>query len=111
MEGDTLTIPELNTALKATGYPVAYSHFKSEVTPPYIVYLFAYDSDLKADNTNYVEISNFQVELYTTTKDLTAEGKVQTALKNLGLVYSKSETFIESEKLFQILYEIQIIGE
>lgn len=106
-----MTLAELNTALKATGYPVAYSHFKSEVTPPYIVYLFAYDSDLKADNINYVSIGNFQVELYTDKKDLTAEGKVQTVLKNLGLPYSKTETFIDDESLFQTIYEIQLIGE
>lgn len=106
-----MTLAELNTALRATGYPVAYSHFKSEVTPPYIAYIFAYSSDLIADNTNFVEIGNFQVELYTTIKDLTAEGKVQTTLKNLGLVYSKSETFLETEGLFQIMYDIQIIGE
>ncbi|MNJ40242.1 hypothetical protein D3C77_351320 [compost metagenome] len=105
-----MTLAELNTALRATGYPVAYSHFKSEVTPPYIAYLFAYSSDLIADNTNFLEIGNFQVELYTEIKDLTAEGKVQTVLKNLDLPYSKSETFIDDEKLFQIIYEIQLIG-
>jgi len=106
-----MTQADLFTALKATGYPVAYSHFKTTANPPYIVYLFAYDSDLKADNTNYVEISNFQIELYTGTKDLTAEAKIQTALKNLGLTYTKSETWLENEELFQILYEVQIIGE
>lgn len=106
-----MDLAELNTALKATGYPVAYSHFKKEITPPYIVYLFAYSSDLIADNVNYQEISNFQVELYTAIKDLAAEKKVQDKLKELSLPYQKSETWIESEQLFQILYEIQLIGE
>ncbi len=105
-----MTQVELLNLLKATGYPVAYSHFKTEPAAPYLVYLFSYDADLMADNRNYVEISNFQVELYTEIKDLAAEKKVQNALKGAELAYRKTETLIESENLYQILYEIQLIG-
>lgn len=106
---------EIYTALKATGYPVAYSHFVETPNnplpePPYITYLFSYSSDMMADNVNYAEISNFQVELYTNKKDLAAESKVQDKLKELGLPYTKTETWIDSEKLFQVIYEIQLIG-
>jgi len=106
-----MTQAELFQALKAIGYPVAYSHFDSPPQPPYIVYLFAYSSDLMADNQNYVEVSNFQIELYTSKKDLMAERKVQDKLKELQLPYTKTETWIDSEKLFQVIYEIQLIGE
>lgn len=106
-----MTQPELYQALESIGYPVAYSHFNNEVTPPYLICAFAYDSDLKADNINYVEISNFQVELYTDKKDLVAEKKVQDKFKELSLPYSKSETYLDSEKLFQVVYQIQLIGE
>lgn len=102
---------ELFEGLKAIGYPVAYSHFNSDVKAPYLTYLFAYDNDLKADNQNYVEISNFQVELYTEIKDPKVEKQVQTKLKELGLPYGKSGTWIESEKIFQVVYDIQLIGE
>ena len=103
-----MTQAELFQALKEIGYPVAYSHFKESQSPPFIVYLFSSSNDFMADGTSYYEISNFQVELYTAYKDLVAEGKVQAKLKELGLPYSKLETFIESEGLFQILYRIQI---
>ena len=103
-----MTQAELFQALKEIGYPVAYSHFKESQSPPFIVYLFSSSNDFMADGTNYHEISNFQVELYTAYKDLVAEGKVQAKLKELGLPYSKLETFVESEGLFQILYRIQI---
>jgi hypothetical protein len=106
-----MTQAELFQALKAIGYPVAYSHFDDPPQPPYIVHLFAYSSDLMADNQNYVEVSNFQIELYTSKKDLTAERKVQDKLKELQLPYAKTETWIDSEKLFQVIYEIQLIGE
>jgi len=101
---------ELHTALKSLGMPVAYLAFKDTVAPPFITYQFAYSGDLMADNHNYLEISNFQVELYTVKKDLASEKKVQDALKVAELPYSKTETWIDEEKMFQILYEIQLIG-
>lgn len=105
-----MTQAELYQALKSLGMPVAYGSFSTPVTPPFITYQFAYSSDLIADNQNYVDISNFQVELYTAKKDLAAEKLVQDKLKELGLPYSKVETFLEEEKLYQVIYEIQLIG-
>jgi hypothetical protein len=105
-----MTQAELLQALKSIGYPVTYGSFKSPVVPPFITYQFAYSSDMIADNHNYVDIGNFQVELYTDKKDLAAEKKVQDKLKELGLPYRKFETFLDTENLYQILYEIQILG-
>jgi hypothetical protein len=105
-----MTQAELYQALKSIDYPVAYGSFSSPVTPPFIVYQFAYSNDMIADNINYVAIDDFQVELYTAKKDLVAEQKVQDKLKELGLPYRKFETYLDEEKMFQILYEIQILG-
>lgn len=105
-----MTQAELFQALKSLGMPVAYGSFSSPVSPPFITYQFAYSSDVMADNQNYVEISNFQIELYTAKKDLAAEKVVQDKLKELGLPYSKVEAWLDDEKLFQVIYEIQLIG-
>ena len=105
-----MTITELNQALKTIGLPVAYHSFKTAPTPPYLVYLFTYSSDMIADNQNYVEISNFQVELYNTKKDPVTEKRVEDKLKDLKLPYTKTEVYIESEGLFQVLYLFQVIG-
>lgn len=105
-----MTQTELYQALKSIGYPVAYGSFTSPVTPPFITYQFSNSSDMIADNINYVPIENFQVELYTAKKDLAAEQKVQDKLKELGLPYRKFETFLDEEKVYQILYEVQLIG-
>jgi len=110
-----MTLAELYQALKAIGYPVAYSHFvdtpqNPAPAPPYITYKEAYSSDLYADNQNYVDIPVIQIELYTDEKDLAAEVAVQNKLKELGLPYSKTETYLEAEGLFQVIYEIQLIG-
>lgn len=110
-----MTQAELFTALKNLGMPVAYSEFVSTPenpapSPPFITYQFTNGDDLKADNQNYVEISSFDVELYTAKKDPTTEKLVQDKLKELRLPYLKSEMWISSERMFQVIYAIQLIG-
>lgn len=104
-----MTLAELYTILKATGYPVAYSHFNEPQTPPYIVYLVAYSSNLIADNKVYKKINNVQIELYTAKKDLTAESALENVLDQHEIPYQTTETFIESEGLFQKIYETRLI--
>lgn len=110
-----MTLPELYTALKTLGMPIAYGEF--EVTPqtpapapPFITYQVADNADVMADNINYVDVGNVQIELYTTRKDLAREKLVQDKLKTLGLAYGKFETRLEDERLYQIVYTVQLIG-
>ncbi len=105
-----MTLAELFQKLKSIGYPVSYGFFAVPVSPPYLIYQFAYNNDFMADSQNYLEISNFQVELYTDTKDLAAEKAVQDKLQELKLPYFKIETYLDSERLYQVIYEIQLIG-
>ena len=44
------------------------------------------------------------MELYTDQKDLAAERKLEDALDGCGIFYEKSETWIDSEKLYEVLY-------
>lgn len=109
-----MTINDIYTILKATGYPVAYSHFKESDTtplpnPPFICYMSAYSSNLKADNKVYKKIDNLQIELYTAKKDLIAEKKVEDLLDTNEIAYESTETWIESEQLLQKIYEVRLI--
>ena len=92
--------------LKTTGLPVAYHHFTSPPTPPYIVYLFSYSSNFGADNKVYDAEKNFQVELYTKTKDPTSESLIEGLFDANDIFWDKTETYIDSEDLYQVLYEI-----
>lgn len=110
-----MTQAELITALKSLKLPVAYSAFEGDdknpaPQPPFITVQFVNDGDFKADNHNYVKARNYQVELYTKTKDQTREKQVEDLLDSLRLPYGKVETRIESEDLYQVVYLIQIIG-
>lgn len=109
-----MTQQELYQSLKSLGLPVAYSHFtetagKPIPDPPYVVYLSTYGSDFKADNRNYHKIRNFQVELYTAKKDLAAEKLLEDLLDKLELPYTLAETYLDTESMFQRIYDIQII--
>jgi len=92
--------------LKTTNLPVAYHHFASPPSPPYIVYLFAYSSNFGADNKVHSQADNYQVELYTTIKDPASEKLIEDALNGADVYWEKTEMYIDSEGLYQVLYEI-----
>lgn len=62
-----------------------------------------------ADNKVYTKINNFTVELYTNKKDLIAEEKLESLFDKYEIPYNPDEVWIESEQLFQRIYEIGVI--
>lgn len=103
-----MNITQLATELNKIGLPLSYNHFTTPPAPPYLVYLFSYSNDLMADNINYEDVGVYQIELYTDKKDTASEKKVEDKLKALEIPYQSFETWIDSEKLYQIVYEISI---
>jgi hypothetical protein len=109
-----ITLEKLALILQSTGFPVAYSHFvESEndplPAPPFITYLVAYSSNFGADNSVYYQIRNVSIELYTDTKDLETEQIVEHVLNENELFYQSTETYIESEQLYQKIYEVRLL--
>ena len=104
-----MTLVQLYNLLKATGYPVAYSHFTSPQAPPFIVYLVSYSSNFIADNKVQQRIDNVQVELYTNKKDLQAEQRLEQIFYDNEISWDSTESYIESEQLFQKIYEVRLI--
>jgi hypothetical protein len=96
----------LFTLLKTINLPVAYHHFTSPPSPPYVVYLFSYSSNFGADNKVHSQADNYQVELYTKTKDPTSEALIEDLFDAHEIYWDKTETYIDSEGLYQVLYEI-----
>lgn len=98
----------LKGLLEKTGMPAAYRAFPEKKAPPlpYICYLVAYSANFAADGRVYESADHVQVELYTREKDTDAEGRVEDALSSF--VFEKTETYIESERCYQILYEIEV---
>jgi hypothetical protein len=108
-----MNLVQLKNILEATGFPVAYSHFVETENepmpkPPFIVYLATYSSNFMADNKVHIPIENVQIELYTSKKDLDAENQVETVLNASEIPYSTTEAFIESEQVYQKIYEVRL---
>ena len=101
-----MTLEELKNTLKTTGIPVAYGYFEEEQNAPYILYREAYTNNFSADGIAYCPISHVQVELYTNLKSPEVEDKVEDALSSF--FWEKSETYLDSERCYQILYEIEV---
>lgn len=99
---------DLYQALLDTGYPVAYREFKQAPRLPYVCYLLTSSADFIADDQNYHPLSDFDIELYSEEKDQDAEAAVEDALRVTGLVWSKSETYIEIESMHQVTYSVRI---
>ena len=95
------------SVLQSIGLPCAYSHFREDVAPPYLVYTGAGQDNFEADNTYRYSRNLYQVEYYFVTKDETQEASIESALLNAGFLYQKSEdVFIEEEGVFVIYYTI-----
>jgi len=111
-----MTLQYLVALLRSTGYPVAFTEFKVDANnpppnPPYIIYTTPSFPDFKADNINYHKVTDVNVELYTDKKDLKAEQTIEQLLYNNKLPYSSYQLHIDSEKLYQRVFEIRLIQE
>ena len=92
---------DLVKMMEETGLPFAYDHFEEgeAAEPPFVCYL------LPQSNHFSTEV---HIELYTDCKDLSAEQKVEAVLDKQGIFYEKSEVWIESEKLYEVLYSFEM---
>lgn len=100
------------SVLDSIGIPYAYDHFAEGESPdpPFLCYLLPGSSNFSADGKVYHRVSEVRLELYTDYKDLDSEEKVEAALDAVGIFYNKTETWIDSEKLYEVLYSFDMEG-
>ena len=93
------------STLQSTGLPCAYSHFRTDQTPPYSLYVGNGQDNLDADNTHYWRNNRYQVEYYFTEKSESNEASIEDALLGAGFLYEKSEDlYLEDQGVFLIYY-------
>ena len=105
-----MTIENLVDMLQKTGIPFAYDHFAEGESPepPFLCYLLPGSNNFAADGKVYFRINQVRIELYTDSKDLSVERKVEMVLDESGIFYNKSEVWIQSEKLYEVLYSFEV---
>lgn len=96
--------------LKDTGLPFAYDHFVEgeAVDPPFLCYLLPGSHNFAADGKVYHKVSIVHLELYTGEKNPSLEQTVEAVLDASEVFYDKTEVWIGSEKLYEVLYTFEM---
>ncbi len=105
-----MTHEEIVEMLEESGLPLAYDHFAEGEfpDPPFICFLFPGSENFSADNVVYAEFQNLNVELYTDEKNPELEDKLEAMLNRHELFWNKSEVWIETEKMYEVLYQMTV---
>lgn len=106
-----MTYEQIASMVESIGLPYAYYQFPEGTgqAPPFMCFFYANTDDVYADDSNYQRIVVLNIELYTSEKDFELESQVEEILNNNGLTYSKEESYIDSESMWQIAYEMEVI--
>ena len=105
-----MTHEEVMEMLSELNIPYAYDHFAEGEAPepPFICFLFPGSDNFSADNVVYAAFEELHIELYTDEKDPELEEQVEDLLTGRELFWQKTEVWIESEKLYEVLYRMTV---
>ena len=92
--------------IEKMGFPSADHHCAEgeAPNPPFLIYILPASDNFSADGRVYFKANEVHIEIYTDYKNLDIEKKVEVVLDEYDIFYNKSEVFIESEKLYEVLY-------
>ena len=107
-----MTIENLVEMLQELKIPFAYDHFAEGESPdpPFICYLIPGSNNFAADGRVYFKLNEVRIEMYTDFKDLSLESRVEDVLDRHEIFYNKSETWSQSEKLYEVRYSFEMEG-
>ena len=61
-----------------------------------------------ADGVVYAVIDAVSIELYTDEKDHKLEERIEEIFKNYNVSWKKEETYIDSEQMYEVLYQMEV---
>lgn len=105
-----MTHQEVMAMLTEMNILFAYDHFVEGESPepPFLVFLYPGSNHFAADGRVYFKVNRLNIELYTDKKDVELEETVEAVLDRHGIFYGKSEVWIESENLYEVLYQMEV---
>lgn len=108
-----MTFQDIKTMIAGIGLAYTYHEWKCDPSDlpalPWIVFRYPDIQDFYADNQNYQRITTLEIELCTETKNFSIEAAVEDTLANNGLTYSKEENYFEADRMFDVIYTIEVI--
>lgn len=108
------TTEQIATLIESIGLPCAYYQFPDDdkdnpaPPPPFICFYYPNSDNFNADNRVYARADALIVELYTDEKDFDREAAVEAMLNGAELPWEKSETYIESERMYMTTYTTEV---
>ena len=105
-----MSYEEIAEMMQEIGLPFAYHHFAEgeSPNPPFVLFLSPGENTFGADNLIYFSFKRLDIELYTDEKSPETEQQVEDVLTQHGIYYKKTETWIGSERLYEVLYEMEV---
>ena len=106
-----MTYEQIADMMTDIGLPFTYYSFPENEAPqlPYIVYYYPGTQNFPADNKVYQINQTLNIELYTRSKSFDYEAAVETVLEANGLVWDKTESYIDTEHMYEVLYELEVL--
>lgn len=101
---------ELYALLQTTNIPVVYRAWTGQDVPPlpWLCYLETNSDNFGADNVVYSSAQEILVELYSAQKSPELEDRVEAVLTGAEIYWEKTETYIESQRCYQVAYDITV---
>lgn len=102
---------EVKQMVASFGFPFTYYSFPEKQAPalPYVLFYFPNTNNFSADDTVYQKAEALNIELYTKEKDYTSESAIEDVLEEYGIVWQKSESYLNSENMYEVLYQTEVI--
>lgn len=108
-----MTTQEVAAMVAEIGVPTAYYQFPEGTgqATPFVCFFYSGDNDMLADDSNYQKIEHLIIELYTDNKDFKLEQTVESVLASHGMVWTRAEEWIDTERMLEVVYEMDVILE
>ena len=102
---------QMLTDIESAGIPITYYSYPDNDAPslPYAVYFTPSTRAEAADDKNHARIQTLYIELYTENKDILLEETLEEILDDYSLVFDKTEAFLQSENMFDTIYQMEDI--
>lgn len=106
-----MLVSDIKDMLGQTGLNVTYFSWPEKEAPqlPYLLWYFPGSDNFAADDKVYKRIETLNIELYTQNKDFATEQAVEGVLEAHHMVWDRTESYIESEHMYQVLYQMEVI--
>lgn len=106
-----MTCEDIVAMLAPMNLPLAYHHYAEGEAPelPYLIYVLPNTNNFHADGKVYAKINALDIELYSAIKNPELEAQLEAILDENALCYEKTEDWLTSEKMYECLYEMEVI--